>query len=169
MLLIPFTLKRIIMEEKVIIRETSTIKRGVMPPKMGKRPPDKGELFRYLFHHTWEVFLLNYKNLLFFLLLGQFFSSNFTDYYYFGFVCAKTVIFRAKQHGNELLQNLIVYFFVPYTFYPSDAPFLRKRSKYEKYPPKGGFPPKKGGSTHLMEGNSLDLCSMTLEESSCQV
>ena len=88
----------------------------------------------------------------------------------FDLISAKTVIFRAKRHRNEVVENLIFYFFAPYTFYPSDAPFLRKKSKYEeKYPPKGGFPPKKGGSTHLMEGNSLDLCSMTLEESSCQI
>ena len=99
-----------------------------------------------------------------------FFNNGKNENTTFDLICAKTVIIRAKRHRYEVLENLIFYFFAPYTFYPSDAPFLRKKSKYEeKYPPKGGFPPKKGGSTHLMEGNSLDLCSMTLEESSCQI
>ena len=64
----------------------------------------------------------------------------------------------------------MIYVFDPYTLYPSDALFWRKNRKCEeRYPPKGGFPQKKGGSTHFMEGNSLNLCSMTFEEYSYQI
>ena len=88
----------------------------------------------------------------------------------FDLISVKTVTFRRKGHRYKVVENLIIYFFYTYTFYPSDAPFWRKNRKYEeRCPPKGGFPPKKGGSTHLMEGNSLDLSSMTLEEYSCQI
>ena len=88
----------------------------------------------------------------------------------FELTCVETLIFRAKRHRDDLVQNLILYFSYPYTCHPYSEPFWRKIGKYaESYPSKGGFPPKKGGCTPFTEGNSLDLCNMTLEEYFCQI